>query len=84
MSFVGTLERYRGKGTVQKLLTALESDLISTNTLMFPTAVRLQKSLVPQPTDPCDADDNKLNRINDDEKVALPDLNLEPPEEDVN
>ncbi|XP_044485407.1 uncharacterized protein LOC123210973 [Mangifera indica] len=115
MPFVGTCEKYRGKGMLQKLLTALESalcflkvenlvipsvpelvpmwrekysfspisnslmkDLIFTNTLMFPTAVRLQKSLALQPTDPTDADDDKLNR------VALPDLNLAPPEDDLN
>ncbi|XP_044485277.1 increased DNA methylation 1-like [Mangifera indica] len=115
MPFVGTCEKYRGKGMLQKLLTALESalcflkvenlvipsvpelvpmwkekysfspisnslmnDLIFTNTLMFPTAIRLQKSLALQPTDPTDADDDKLNR------VALPDLNLAPPEDDLN
>ncbi|KAJ0105013.1 hypothetical protein Patl1_18415 [Pistacia atlantica] len=121
MPFVGTREKYRGKGMVQKLLTALESalcflkvenlvipsvpelvpmwkekysfspinnglikDLISTNTLMFPTAVRLQKSLAPQATDSADAVENKPNGVNDNTKIPLPDLNLEPSEEDVN
>ncbi|XP_044477680.1 uncharacterized protein LOC123204928 [Mangifera indica] len=118
MPYVGTRENYRGKGMVQKLLTALDSalcflkvenlvipsvpelvsmweekyhfspitnslmkDLISTNTLMFPTAVRLQKSLALQATELAE---NKPNGVNENAKIALPDLNVEPPEVDAN
>ncbi|XP_044484460.1 increased DNA methylation 1-like [Mangifera indica] len=73
-------ERY----SFSPIRNSLMKDLIFTNTLMFPTTIRLQKSLALQPTDRTDADDDKPNGVNEKKKVALPDLNLKHLKEDLN